>query len=287
MPPKKKKRKPRSRARGGAAPSVAPRAEQTPGTQEKRRERLEARREAKVREAIKRRRQQRVARIVRTTTIVAAGAGIIWFLFLRTGIPDAIAGHEIEHYDPFTTESTQGTLHTGDPVTYESNPPVSGAHRPIPADCGIYAEPIPDENMVHTLEHGAVGVLYPPDADPEEVRRVEAIVGRYDTHTFSAPYEGLEDSYTVVAWAHLMRLNELDEAAIEEFIEVFRRAGDAPERQECDNVVNTPFGEATPSPTASPTPGESPDQTKAGDNKGGDKQTSDKKKNDNKKKNNG
>jgi len=257
MPPKKKKRKPRSRARGAAAPAV-PAVEQTSGPQDKRRERLDARREAKAREAIKRRRQQQIARVVRTVVIVGSAAALIWFLFLRTGIPDAIAGHEVEHYDPFGTESRQGTLHTGDPITYASDPPVSGEHRPSPANCGVYASPIPNENMVHTLEHGAVGVLYhPEDADPDEIERVEEIVKSYDSHTFSAPYPTLEDPYTVVAWAHLMRLDEFDEPAIKEFIEVFRQSGDAPERQECPLAANDPFG-ATPTPTRSPTPGETP-----------------------------
>lgn len=256
MPPKKKKRKPRSRARGAAAPAATPEAEQTPAQQERRRERLEARREAKAREAVKRRRQQRIARIVRGTTIGVVGAALIWFLFLRTGIPDEIQGHEVEHFDTFATESAQGTLHTGDPITYASDPPVSGAHRPIPADCGVYSAQIPKENMVHTLEHGAVGILYKPDADPDEIKEIEQIVKSYGSHTFSAPYPTLEDPYTVIAWAHLMRLDEFDKAAITEFIDVFREGGDAPEEQECNLNVDTPFG-ATPSPT----PGETPTAT--------------------------
>jgi len=270
MPPKKKKRKPRSRARGGAAAPLASQVDQaTPAVNEKRRERLEARREAKVREAAKRRRQQRITRIVRTAAILGAGAAIVWFLFLRTGIPDAIAGHEVEHFDTFKIESLQGQLHTDQPVNYASDPPVSGAHRLTPADCGVYSQQIPKENMVHTLEHGAVGVLYQPDADPKEIAEIEQLVKSYDSHTFSAPYPGLENPYTVVAWAHLMRLDELDTAAIREFIGAFRQGGDAPEaNQECPLGIDSPF-QATPSPTASP--GETPgaeDSPNDGDNSG-------------------
>ncbi|MBW3594901.1 MAG: DUF3105 domain-containing protein [Actinobacteria bacterium] len=263
MPPKKKKRKPRSRARGTATPAAASQAEQTPAVQERRRERLEARREAKAREAVKRRRQQRVSRIARRVAYAGAAAALIWFLFLRTGIPDEIRGHEIEHYDTFATESAAAQLHTGDPIRYESDPPVSGAHRPIPADCGVYSAPMPKENMVHTLEHGAVGVFYnPEDADPDDIAQIEELVQSYDSHTFSAPYPTLEDPYTVVAWAHLMRLDEFDRAAIREFIEVFREGGDAPEEQDCPLAVDSSFG-ATPSPT--PTGGDTPGPTKSPD----------------------
>jgi len=272
MPPKKKKRKPRSRARGASAPPESQVDQATPAVNEKRRERLEARREAKVREASRRRRQQRIARVVRTVVITGAAAAIIWFLFLRTGIPDAIAGHEVEHYDTFQTESIQGQLHTDQPVNYESDPPVSGAHRPTPADCGVYSTPIPKENMVHTLEHGAVGVLYRPDADPEDITAIEEIVQSYASHTFSAPYPELEDPYTVVAWAHLMRLDDFEPEAIREFIDAFRQGGDAPEAEQvCPLGIDSPF-QATPSPTASPgetpTPERSPDEEKKKKKKG-------------------
>jgi hypothetical protein len=255
MPPKKKKRKPRSRARGAAVSPVAARPDQGPQSQEKRRERLEARREAKAKAAAQRYKQQQRARIVRIVVLLASLAAIVWFLFLRGSVPNAIAGHDLEHFDTFTSESNSNTLHTSDPITYDEVPPVSGQHSPLAADCGIYGEPLPNENMVHSLEHGAVGILYQPDLSVEEVRAVEAIVGDYDSHVFSAPYEGLEDPYTIVAWAHLMRLGSFDEDAVVEFIDFFREGGDAPEEQECVMRAAQPF---EPTPTASPTSSASP-----------------------------
>jgi hypothetical protein len=265
MPPKKKKRKPRSRARGTAAGAAAPQVEQAPQSQEKRRERLEARREAKARALAQRHRQQQRARIVRIVVLLASVVAIVWFLFLRNSIPNAIAGHELEHFDTFSSESLANQLHTSDPVSYDQVPPVSGQHSPIPADCGVYGSPLADENMVHSLEHGAVGILYQPGADVEEIRQAEEIVGDYETHVFSAPYPDLPDPYTIVAWAHLMRLDSFDRDAIVEFIETFRQGGDAPEEQDCPKGANQPF---EPSPTGSPTP--TPGETPAEDDGGGD-----------------
>ena len=272
MPPKKKKIKPRSRARGSAASPAAVQPDQGPQSQEKRRERLEARREAKAQAAAKRYRQQRRARLVRIVVLLASIVAVVWFLFVRGGIPNAIAGHDIEDFDTFTSESRANTLHTTDPITYEESPPVSGQHSPDPADCGVYSEPIPNENMVHSLEHGAVGVLYAPDAPIDEIKQIEAIVQEYDSHTFAAPYEGLETPYTVVAWAHLMRLDSFDGPAVREFIEVFRQGGDAPEQTPCLMGSDEPFEpSSTAPPSASPAPQASapPEETEGTGGSGG------------------
>lgn len=187
--------------------------------------------------------------------LLASVVAIVWFLFIRGSIPDAIAGHELEHFDTFASESKSGTLHTTDPITYEEIPPVSGQHSATPAQCGVYGQPLDDVNMVHSLEHGAVGILYDPTLSVDEVREVEAIVGDYDSHVFSVPYPGLEDPYTVVAWAHLMRLDSFDREAIVEFIDFFREGGDAPEEQDCLMSADQPFD---PNPTASPGASASP-----------------------------
>lgn len=222
---------------------------------------------------VARRKQQQRARVVRIVVTLASIAAVVWFLFLRNSIPNAIAGHELEHFDTFATESRTGTLHTGDPITYDTDPPVSGLHRPTAAGCGVYAAQIPNENMVHTLEHGGVGILYQPTADVEEIKKLEDIVMSYDSHVFSEPYPELKDPYTVVAWAHLMRLDSYDQPAIEEFIDVFREAGDSPEDQECSMASNDPFD---PTPTASPTV--TPEPTEGPGDKGSDKSDDKKKK---------
>lgn len=212
-----------------------------------------------------RHKQQRRARIVRIVVTLASVVAIVWFLFLRNSIPNAIAGHELEDFDTFASESRANQLHTTDPVTYTEVPPVSGQHSPNPADCGVYGEPIPNENMVHTLEHGSVGILYQPDAPVEEVREAESIVQEFDSHAFSAPYEGLEDPYTIVAWAHLMRLDSFDREAVVEFFDVFRQGGDAPESTPCLMNSDEPF-QPTPTGSPTPTPGETPDEGADGDN---------------------
>lgn len=230
------------------------------GKQQQRRERLEARRAAKAAEYERRRKQARRERLIRAGILTFIGVSLFWFIFLRNQVPTEIEGR------PITQLSNAGVNeHTSDPVTYESTPGVSGAHAPGVLPCGVYDQQLPDETQVHMLEHGAVGVVFDPLLDPEEIARIEELVASYDENVFSAPYQGLPESVVVTSWSRLMNLDAVDIPAIEGYIEAF--AGKGPERgQSCPNEEDSPFE----LPTAEPSPGESPDLEGAEDAEDGD-----------------
>ena len=52
----------------------------------------------------------------------------------------------------------------GTAITYQSNPPASGPHYPVWARYQAYTSPIARGYWVHNVEHGAVVLLYRPDA---------------------------------------------------------------------------------------------------------------------------
>ena len=62
----------------------------------------------------------------------------------------------------------------GESATYTTSPPTSGPHWPAVAQCGFYDEELPDELIVHNLEHGNVVISYnlPNPADVERLRQV-------------------------------------------------------------------------------------------------------------------
>lgn len=219
----KKKSKPRRRSSSGAA------------EHERRQQRLEERRRDKERALEQSRRAAARRRAIRTALLAGVFAALALWFFTRGGTPDTFRGHEVQE---FTAEGVGE--HSNTPVDYETSPPVSGTHSPQAAPCGVHGEQIPDETQVHSLEHGAVGLQYQPDLDPEEIERIEAIVGEYDSHVFSAPYEGASEPVVVSSWGRLMELEEVDESAISDYIDEF--AGNGPERnQPCDNTQDDPF----------------------------------------------
>lgn len=228
--------------------------------QRRKQERIEQRRQERAAAALAAQRRARRERIVRIIFIAALGFAAFWFFFLRGQTPSEIRGHEIQKF----AVGPAGTHRSGT-LSYEMTPPVGGPHAPNPAPCGVHPTRIPNETMVHSLEHGAVGLLFDPtQASEEQVRELESIVGDHRRNLFSAPFPGMETPIAVVSWGEMMRLDDVDEAAIREYIDEF--AGKGPEPgQECPKAIEQPFDFATPAPTPAPSPtaGESPGEEEA------------------------
>ena len=212
---------------------------------ERRQHRLEERRRQRAAELAAARKRQQRNRLIRVLSLAVVAAGVISFLIFRTGGPSEIDGHPIEQ---FSASGLQN--HTTETVDYETAPPVSGPHAPSPAPCGTHAEPIANEVQVHNLEHGAVGVLYRPELDPEQIARIEELVRSFESHVFSAPYPDMPSPITVTSWSRLMRLDELDAGAVRAYIEQFRAKG--PEENDCPNTATASF---RPSSTREPAGG--------------------------------
>jgi Protein of unknown function (DUF3105) len=147
------------------------------------------------------------------------------------------------------SESGSGR-HVTSQVNYPTRPPVSGEHAGQPTSCGKFGEPLPDENLVHTLEHGAIGLFFDPQqADQEDIERLEGVVDDYESHVFSAPYEQMPSAFAIASWGEMMRLDELDLPAVREYIDTFRQKG--PEKIDCPKGSDRGF---QPEPTPSPSP---------------------------------
>lgn len=61
----------------------------------------------------------------------------------------------------------------GTVVTYNSNPPSSGPHYPVWANFQEFATPLEDGYLVHSLEHGAVALLYAGPSSSTSVLNAE------------------------------------------------------------------------------------------------------------------
>jgi hypothetical protein len=226
-----------------------------PNPQELRQQRLEARRAAKEEALIAQRRASQRERLVRLVLFGFLFAGLFWFIFLRNQTPSEFNGQ------PVTQLSNAGEgNHTRETVNYESSPPVSGSHANGAGPCGVLNQEIPNETQVHSLEHGAVGVQYQPDLDPEVIADIEDIVREAGDNVFSAPYANMETPIALSSWSRLMTLDELDVEAIDGYIDAF--AGNTLEPgTDCPATVDEPFEV----PEASPEPGAEGAEPPAGD----------------------
>lgn len=118
--------------------------------------------------------------------------------------------------------------HVNGPVKYPQAPPAGGDHSQIPLNCAVYTEPVPNENAVHSLEHGAVWVTY----DPEAVNGEQLEMLRKDipsTYAILSPYEGLPSPVVASAWGAQLNASGADDPRIKDFISKYRSAKSAPE----------------------------------------------------------
>ena len=109
---------------------------------------------------------------------------------------------------------------------YNSNPPTSGPHAG-PAPWGFSPTEIPEENVVHNLEHGGIWISY-KNLDSESVALLEDIARRNSKSVIVSPREDNDANVAVASWGRLMKLDAVDEVRIKEFIQ--KNKNRSPER---------------------------------------------------------
>ncbi|MDO9396980.1 MAG: DUF3105 domain-containing protein, partial [Herbiconiux sp.] len=114
--------------------------------------------------------------------------------------PASIAIGQLETYPGLTSNHVEGS------VDYAMTPPAGGDHAAVWLNCGVYSEPVPNENAVHALEHGAVWVTY----DPTQVDEagVETLRSKLpDTYVVLSPFADLGAPVVASAWGNQVFLD--------------------------------------------------------------------------------
>jgi hypothetical protein len=127
---------------------------------------------------------------------------------------DALASAEIEGVETIEVTSFE---HVPGAVEYEQSPPVGGDHNAIWTNCGIYTESIPNENTVHSLEHGAVWITYQPDLAQSEIDALTELVGDR-SYVLLSPYEGQESPVMASAWGLQLGVDSADDERLLAFL---------------------------------------------------------------------
>ena len=144
---------------------------------------------------------------------------------------------------------TRSHVAEGVPVTYNSIPPTSGDHWAEWSRCGFVPLPIPDERLVHNLEHGNIVVSFNLTTS-EEVGELRKALEEID---ISADW-GISRSYdripagtvALAAWGFSDTMSGVIPERIRAFFEDF--AGEqGPERIPCSGSGVVPPGMGLPS----------------------------------------
>jgi hypothetical protein len=190
------------------------------------------------------REQARAARR-RTIGIIAAVVGalavsalVVTSVVLTPGARYS-AGSDGAQIDGVQTFSNTA-VHVQADVDYAQSPPAGGDHSAVWLNCGVYSEPVPDENAVHSLEHGAVWITYRPDLlTDEDVAALRELMP--PNHAILSPYEGMDSAIAVSAWNAQLAVDEVDDPRVGEFIEEYWRSQNAPEPgASCSGALDAP-----------------------------------------------
>lgn len=190
--------------------------------EQRRKEKIE-KREAQKKE-LKRARLFTVLAIVVPSLIVIALFGYIFVTSSALNIPDI--GESFP--DQGREHIKEGDAHPA----YNSNPPTSGWHYGTPADWGVSKEEIPQERLVHNLEHGGVVIQYKSELDAQTIAKLEDLKNsEFECKLVVTPYKGLDNNIAVSAWQRLYKSDTYDEETVKNFIRKYRNR--APELVPC------------------------------------------------------
>ncbi len=110
--------------------------------------------------------------------------------------------------------------HVQGAVAYEQDPPVGGAHAEIWLNCGFYENPVPNENVVHALEHGVVWITYQPDLPGDQLDTLRAVA--LESEVIVSPYPGLDSPVVASVWGAQLGLDSADDPDLLNFVASLR-----------------------------------------------------------------
>jgi hypothetical protein len=165
-------------------------------------------------------RNRKIGTAIAAVAVVAIVAGGI---ALGGGDPEDVAAGPLTGVEDFEITARN---HVEGAVDYEQDPPAGGDHNPVWLNCAAYDEPVVSENAVHSLEHGAVWITYQPDLPRDQIDALQSLA---DSFVLVSPYPGLDVPAVASSWGHQLRVTEIGDGRLEQFIRTYAQGPDTPE----------------------------------------------------------
>jgi len=156
----------------------------------------------------------------------AAIGGALLAVVLVVSIAVGVASEDTEPPTGVFAVPYVGAAHQEGPIQYDGVP-AGGSMSGTPLNCGAYENPVGSENVVHSLEHGAVWITYPPELDQASIDQLNGLA-RGGTKVIVSPFPG-ETEILVTGWGNRIVATGADDINISRFIRDFVSSGDAPE----------------------------------------------------------
>jgi hypothetical protein len=154
-------------------------------------------------------------------------AGLLYLGLARPGrAGDDIAGLVL------LPEQERG--HVDGDIDHPDDVPAGGVHNDAWQNCGIYTEPVRDENVIHSMEHGAVWLAYQPNLPANQVEILQALVRQERSRLREpmivlAPKPGLDAPIIVTAWRVQLALEDAGDERLVQFVRRYQRGPYTPE----------------------------------------------------------
>ncbi len=103
---------------------------------------------------------------------------------------------------------------------YNSNPPTSGWMYGETAGPGIKDQEVPDERLLHSMEHGGVIVYYKADLSQNQIDQVKKVFNDASGKKILVPRKNLDVPVALTSWRRLLKLQTIDGLKIKEFINI-------------------------------------------------------------------
>lgn len=189
-----------------------------------------AERARKLEEFRKREAKAKRNRRIAIWSAVAGGVAIVALLVVSIVLTPQSAsysaggdGAEIEGVETF--DNAAG--HVEGVVDYPQTPPAGGEHNQAWLNCGVYEQPVPSENAVHSMEHGAIWVTYEPGLDDAELSALREKLP--STYVVLSPFEGLPSPIVLSGWNTQLQVDDASDPRIAQFLEEYWKSQDVPE----------------------------------------------------------
>ncbi len=147
-----------------------------------------------------------------TIVILFVGIGILLLKNDKTPAQEPILKGDLVELQS-ATHIDVGASH--DP--YNSNPPTSGPHYVQQANWGVYENQLPDEQLIHNLEHGGIWISY-KDIDTQTKSELEIIGRQNPGSVIVTPRANNDSKIALASWGRLQKLDSFNREEILSFI---------------------------------------------------------------------